>query len=296
MNPHRRVSMVLWLGCLLSILACVADGGGTGPDDTDDNDDQPTSGRVVGRVRDAQTSAFLSGAIVSIGNVRDTTGIVGDYWLEPVPAGSQTITSTADRYHAYVGQVTVVAGDGVQHDIELMPRIDTAIVTATEDAFVIENSSTNFGSNESLFITQAHTTFTLERKTFVGGFNLSAIPPGVTIESAKLFLQGARVSGTGGVDITVQRALDPWFEATLNWTNMPARIFQSGAGTTTIETLALFFWYSWDVTVYIRRWVDGTAPNYGLALIALNNNGAVQMSSTEWIGGSFSPYLEVVYR
>lgn len=77
---------------------------------------------------------------------------------------------------------------------------------------------------------------------------------------------------------------------------MPARIFQSGAGTTTIESLVLFFWYSWDVTVYVRRWVDGTSPNYGLALIALNNNAAVQMSSAESSGGTSSPYLEVTYR
>ena len=65
-------------------------------------------------------------------------------------------------------------------------------------------------------------------------------------------------------------------------------------------------WYAWDVTSLVQKWLDGTAPNYGLALYGTGGSSFYQRfvssdntlaSEPSWAlpptDASYRPYLEV---
>ena len=172
---------------------------------------------------------------------------------------------------------------------------EMTIIYANSDAYTIEGDATNYGNENELFVTQAHGSFfTSERKSFIGGFEIESIPSNATIESATLFLFGARVSSGSGVELAVQIAIDPWTENGINWNNMPDRLYNANSSTNFVENLSLMKWHTWDVKVYVEQWFNGIIPNNGFALIALDNNSAAQFVSTE-SDPILKPYIEVTF-
>ncbi len=99
-------------------------------------------------------------------------------------------------------------------------------------------------------------------------FDLSALPADAEIVSAQLVLflkEGSR----GRVE--ARRIVSPWEEGMVTWGSRP----------TIQRRLALFppiyadvrdspGEYSWDVTAWVRGWLQGAYPNYGVALLPLN--------------------------
>ncbi|MCX7796952.1 MAG: carboxypeptidase-like regulatory domain-containing protein, partial [bacterium] len=68
------------------------------------------SGSISGNVVDATTGSPISGATVRVGSISTTTGTNGNYKLQNVPAGVQTVTAEKSGYISDSQQVLVVGG------------------------------------------------------------------------------------------------------------------------------------------------------------------------------------------
>ena len=95
-----------------------------------------TSGKVEGTVSDRDTGQPLPGAQIivagtQLGNISDDNGY---YFINNVPAGSQTITASFLGYQAESGQYRILAGQTTTADFALSTEVivaDSAIVTVT---------------------------------------------------------------------------------------------------------------------------------------------------------------------
>ncbi len=100
---------------------------------------QAATGRVVGRVVDAQNSQPLVGAHVHVGDSRSVTVTDGDgrYMLLNVPAGTHSLVVQHLGYERKtIAGVAVGAGESVTVDVVLAPeaiRFEEITVTATRD-------------------------------------------------------------------------------------------------------------------------------------------------------------------
>ena len=126
-------------------------------------------------------------------------------------------------------------------------------------------------------------------------FDLSAMPPGATINSADLRCYLSIHVPTSGpaCNASVYRVLDPWSQSSVNWANQP----RHGEPVTTAPLgPKTGTWYAWDVTTLFAGWYGGTYSNNGTMMIASIESGPTESdwefpSST----GTPNPKLHVVY-
>jgi hypothetical protein len=121
-------------------------------------------------------------------------------------------------------------------------------------------------------------------------FDLSTIPAGAVIVSAKLKLNGYGSSGLPSTSVDVHRVTSAWGEATATWTNMPS--FRSLASDSVhLDDLnSGAKWYSFDVTSDVQETVGGTA-DFGWLFSSGNTEG--YFFSTRTL--HYKPVLEVEY-
>jgi hypothetical protein len=95
-------------------------------------------------------------------------------------------------------------------------------------------------------------------------FDLSHVPPGTTINSARLYLYFCWSCGYSGqsLPITPYQVVGNWQEEGVTWNTQP--YFGGSYGSVYILHGA-WGWYSFDVTGLVRSWVNGTS-NYGIML------------------------------
>ena len=110
---------------------------------------EPATGTVEGIVIDDSTGTLLSGVSVSISNQNTLTNISGAYSLT-LGTGEHFIVATKTGYENYVENITVIAGQTIQHNINLTPTLpgvlfENGTVTGTvrdnETNLPIENAS-----------------------------------------------------------------------------------------------------------------------------------------------------------
>ncbi len=174
---------------------------------------------------------------------------------------------------------------------------------ATEDAVVIQKfPSSNYGSATDMWVgygkggcigssTDPQITRSLVK------FNLSAIPAGTSISSARLYLDlGGWCYGTNASPrtVTTYRTLGSWSESSITWSNMPG--FAEAYGATAVGYPSAATWYSFDVTNLVRGWVNGSLANYGITIRGPEGSG----SDFAWFGfftseSSYDPYILITY-
>lgn len=128
------------------------------------------------------------------------------------------------------------------------------------------------------------------RHIFVS-FDLSVLPPGTAVEQATLryFVNAVNTDGA----IAVHTVTGAWNENTLTHANMPARsaLFAS----TNITAATARAYVTVDVTDQVQAWLDGTAPNYGLALSPIAADDVfVSIDTKEATAFSHAMELEIV--
>jgi uncharacterized repeat protein (TIGR01451 family) len=104
-------------------------------------------------------------------------------------------------------------------------------------------------------------------------FDLSQIPAHTPIAHATLHLHL-----TASYDfpdqsrtITIYRLSSAWSEASVTWNGTPGIAEAYGSATVTHGDRR---WYDFDVTGLVQGWVNGTWPNYGLAIRGPEHSGA----------------------
>ena len=141
----------------------------------------------------------------------------------------------------------------------------------------------------------------VEGKAFVSFNELSGIPSGSIITSAKLTLYGASSSGwcplgnSGENNFKVQRVTSTWAQNTLTWNTAPATTtndqvsFTPAAGTWNIDAVI-------SVTDLVQKMVDENKP-YGFCLTIGTKAPyrSIIFASSEVTDASKRPKLEVTY-
>lgn len=130
----------------------------------------------------------------------------------------------------------------------------------------------------------------------------TGVPAGARVLSAKVVI----VTGTTSSDQTadamrLHRMLTPW-SATSTWSSLGeggGGISADGveAATTADFTLTpnvLDQWMVFDVTATVRAWADGSAANFGWAVLPAGTDGW-RWNSSEAANPAARPYLEVTY-
>jgi chitodextrinase/lysophospholipase L1-like esterase len=161
-------------------------------------------------------------------------------------------------------------------------------------------------------------------------FDVSSIPPGATIVSAKLKAYSFQRDASTALNVAAFRVVKHWVEGTktsfgqqtgsacwnaarfnqLAWSGPGVSAASNSAqnddpnfdrylsGEDTTSVTSINAWYEWDVKNAVIKWRDGEWNNEGLALIGLNE-GVQNMrwfySSEATTNQAFRPTLEVTY-
>ncbi|HET7034286.1 MAG TPA: cellulase family glycosylhydrolase [Thermomicrobiaceae bacterium] len=116
-TPKPSISLPRKDGWAAVVVAFAANGHTTPPP-------LPTTGAVSGTVKSSSGTA-LDGATVTIGSLKATTDSGGSYTLANAPAGSDSVTASADGYTSASQTVTVAAGTTSSADFHLSPVSST---------------------------------------------------------------------------------------------------------------------------------------------------------------------------
>jgi len=110
-------------------------------------------------------------------------------------------------------------------------------------------------------------------------FDLGSIPPGSTIQQAKLRLYPYYRSQAAPMEVRVHRVLRVWIDRQATWNNAAAGFpwavpgandtlsdrAPDAAAVQTVSTLNT--WYEFDITALVRVWVSDAALNNGVVLL-----------------------------
>src|SRR5438046_1153895 len=173
----------------------------------------------------------------------------------------------------------------------LRPSDASAVLTMPEaDAHVTAGSAGTFGAVKTLRI-QGPPARNRVRTAFIR-FDLSTLPPGttgseVTRATLMVFVNSVRVPGS----LDVRQVTSAWSEATISGTNEPtlgATIASALLAPPKNEFLLV------DVTAIVKDWLDGVAPNDGVALVANGTDGVVvRLDSKENSKTGHAPLLDI---
>jgi hypothetical protein len=176
----------------------------------------------------------------------------------------------------------------------------TCSAPATADTYVVSDDTyvstsggtgkTSSGGAQSLVIANSLTAPIGQTISFIR-FNLAGIPQGSSIQQAVLRLWVRSVQGLPTIEL--RAVAGGWTESNLNLDRMPtlAEPFTSAKTGSKSSRYVLI-----DVTSQVQAWVDGTMPNYGLALAPsrLDAGFRLELDSKENVATGHAPELEIV--
>lgn len=143
------------------------------------------------------------------------------------------------------------------------------------DAVIFQNApTTNYGSHEDYLASQWTYNGTPGESRSLLKFDLSAIPAGAVITSAKISLYANTASSNGYAGTPtygnnnacyLKRVLSSWNENTVTWNNQPLTVVTSQA-TLAQSTSTSQDYLNIDVTPMAQYWVNNPGNNYGVLL------------------------------
>ncbi len=126
-------------------------------------------------------------------------------------------------------------------------------------------------------------------------FDLSTVPANATIVSADLKLFQYESINMEGLIIGVHQVKEPWSENTLTWTNQPS--YDAAPEDTILRDPSENIWISWDITLLMQGWVDGSIANYGVILKdEVKVIASIECHASEYDSDiTLRPKLEITY-
>ncbi len=135
----------------------------------------------------------------------------------------------------------------------------------TSDTWVSQaNPNTNYNNDTSLSVSRSSGG---SQNHALLKFDLADLPPNIAVTDARLEMYSILNRGNTP-DAPLAFAVYPdaimadWNPATVTWNSKPVTLNVGDAGVTPIYNS----WTQWNVTNIVQGWVEGTRPNYGIAL------------------------------
>lgn len=173
--------------------------------------------------------------------------------------------------------------------------------TAGKDTYIRNGSGSNFDTDVVLKI--GKTAGGLEYRTIIE-FNLSSIQSGSTILESVTRLY-AVTNNQPNITINAYMLTSNWTENQATWDNnatgntwvTAGGDYNSGLLLDSINVSSTGQVYNISITQAVRRWTNGTSPNYGIILIAPNagSNNLTEFSSSDTGTPSQAPIIWVSY-
>jgi len=172
-----------------------------------------------------------------------------------------------------------------------LPREASAVLAGlAADAYTTAGSRAKHGAAKTLQIVGPPASRTVQ-KTFVK-FDLSTLPPGTTgsqVTRAMLTVFVDRLKVPGALDTL--RVTSPWSETAVSGTSEPTL---GAAVATAVPVSGKNEFVVIDVTAPVKDWLDGVAPNDGVALVANATAGLFAvLDSKESSRTSHCPTLDI---
>lgn len=169
-------------------------------------------------------------------------------------------------------------------------QIITTNIFSTNATYVsVYEPTSNFGTDT---VMQA----SLNNREAMVQWNLTSIPAGVTITSAKITLTGGSFLNSGGTaNLLMNQTTSSWSEDTVTWNTKPT--FSSSLGSApSIDGPATNYVYSSPALLsLVQGWFDGSISNYGVYL-RNDNSGVIGLNSDDFSNpAALQPLLEVTY-
>jgi hypothetical protein len=166
--------------------------------------------------------------------------------------------------------------------LSLVPKVQSATtnITVSADSWTnSDNPTVNYGTDANLWLQQAPDMYVWLK------FDLSGLPTGIYVSSAKLYLYTTDIYNIGdGYSRTGSD--DNWAENTITWNNQPG--YSSVIESKQISTAST--WYYWTVTSQVNTEYSG---NKIITFAMTGYSIYVRFASREY--DSLDPYLEVTY-
>ena len=191
--------------------------------------------------------------------------------------------------HTFITQTSWQSGILDQTTIEdgnLVLAPTSPIITIAENVFVSEGTAyannevnNNFGTSGGLWIGD----YSGYRKNILVKLNLGSASQPILSCRFRLYFYSR-----GGTDSTfgaiVRRITSNWNQNTVTWNTQPTYDTSVSYGQK-IGSEVTTGWHEWDITTLVNRWINGTFPNYGFALVHTGN-----ISSNDWWYGYSTRY------
>jgi hypothetical protein len=133
--------------------------------------------------------------------------------------------------------------------------------TDVKDTFIYDGSSSPVGDWGLLL---ANETSTFDQRILIEFTDLSALSYGSTINSALLGLYRYDADASGNpVTLDAYQITSSWAE-TVIYSTQPS--YNSTIESSVTLSGTADGWYEWDLTNLVQQWVDGSVPNYGVAI------------------------------
>ena len=169
----------------------------------------------------------------------------------------------------------------------------TTSLEPVADSFVKEGyPSSNYGSNDELYLGWSSSGG--HYYTYVK-FDLSSIPEGSTIVSAKLKLYVTYTAGSiAGRTAKAYRVTEDWNESDITWNNKPNN---SDTETSSAQIPSDNNWIEFDVKADVQGFVDNDYDNYGWVIKCSDcqSNDYLRFASREYSENDKHPILEIEY-
>lgn len=167
----------------------------------------------------------------------------------------------------------------------------STLIYANQDAYVSQNNpNTSYGGLTYLAVGRDE--LLQEWRTLVR-FSVATIPPGSIITQARMQLY-LRTASIGSPTLSVRRISSSWSNS-VTWNTQPNVINIDYAST--VVSAITGFYYTWDITTLVDRWVNGGDPwgNEGILLYGPNWTYSRSFDSLDAAGSATAPRLLVDY-
>lgn len=250
---------------------------------------------------DVKLSSGLTLSTATSGDLKVTNGQGATIWQLPRPSvvnsvtnesvyGSYTLAQTACGYQIGLQIISrFLPSPERGYPVTIDPTIVITDAANVATNYVLQNDDGIYNNNQYLYV--GNTSYG-EGRSFLK-FDTSAIPGGVTIDSAMLGVatdeERASIPRVGVYNVTQN-----WDTNTLRWSNQPT---VAGSPEDSYAHNIVYAWWNFDVTNLVKNWYSGATPNYGISLRAQDPSISRRVfMSKHHSTVEFKPYLLVYYN